>query len=622
MAEELYDFSGYVTRNDLLCSDGRTIRRDAFAHQDGTQVPLVWQHDRGNMNDIIGHVTLENRDDGVYGYGSLNNTELAHTAKELVQHKDITNMSIYANQLKQNGGDVLHGQIREVSLVVAGANPGAVIDVPYIKHSDGSMEELDEEGIIYTPDEFSIELSHADKPKSEAKSDDKGEIMADNNEGKEINVQDVLDSFTEDQKIVIGMMLDADEDNDDEYDDEYDDADESAEHDDYYEGEDVMKHNVFDDDTMSGNFLSHSEQLELEHSILEDAKRNGSLRDTVNDYIDEGYLQHDITNADGSAQTYGIADIDYLFPDAKSLNTPPAFIQRKNDWVAKVINGTHHTPFSRIKSMFANITMDEARAKGYIKGNRKKEEVFTLLKRTTDPQTIYKKQKMDRDDQIDITDFDVISWLKTEMRMMLDEEIARAILIGDGRMTSDEDHISHDHIRPIAFDDDLYTIKCPVETAADADESAKAKAFIRKAIKARKDYRGSGSPTLFTTEDQLADMLLIEDGIGHLLYQSEAALATAMRVSSIVTVPVMEGLKDADGNKVIGIAVNLADYNIGADKGGAVSMFEDFDIDYNQNKYLIETRCSGALTVPYSAMLFTEKAGSAKNTSTTSKTEG
>ena len=356
-----------------------------------------------------------------------------------------------------------------------------------------------------------------------------------------------------------------------------------------------MKHNVFEEDTPM-NSLSHAD-LQV---VFSDAKRLGSLKDAVEAHLEDGVLSHAIFNRDGSEATYGVADIDYLFPEARNLNNPPEFIKRDQDWVAKVMSSVHHTPFSRIKSQFANITMDEARAKGYIKGHLKKEEVFSLLKRTTDPQTVYKKQKLDKDDIIDITDFDVVAWIKSEMRVMLNEELARAFLVGDGRLTSDDDHISEDHIRPIYTDSDLFTIKVPV--ASGADSNATAKNFIRAAIKARKDYKGTGNPTLFTTEDMLTDMLLIEDGIGHLLYPTQSVLATTLRVKDIVTVPVMEG-QTRDGHALMGIIVNLTDYNVGADKGGEVNMFDDFDIDYNQQKYLIETRCSGALTKPFSAIV-------------------
>lgn len=569
---ERFDFSGWATRNDLKCSDGRTIRKDAFKDNNGQKVPLVWNHQHNEPFNVLGHALLENREEGVYAYCAFNDTEAGQNAKRLVEHGDVSALSIYANQLKQHGGDVIHGSIREVSLVLAGANPGAFID-SIICHG----EESEEEAIIYTGEDIS--LSHADneeikeeKPMEDTK---KVENKTDNK-----TVKDVFDTLTEEQKTVvyalIGQALESagktDDDND-EYDDEEDNN---------------MKHNVFDqDEMMQGNVLSHSDMEE----IFSDAKRTGSLK--------ESFLAH----AEG---TYGIDAIDTLFPEPKSMNTPPDFIKRDTNWVAGVINGVHHTPFSRIKSMFANITEDEARAKGYIKGKLKKEEVFTLLKRTTTPTTIYKKQKLDRDDIIDITDFDVVAWIKSEMRMMLDEEIARAILVGDGRLTSDDDHINEANIRPIWKDDDLYTIKTKITVGASATDDDKAKAVIKAAVKSRKNYKGSGNPVLYTTEDFLTNCLLLEDTQGYRLYKSEQDVATAMRVSRIVTVPVMENLTRTDSESkertLVGIIVNLNDYNVGADKGGAVNMFDDFDIDYNQQKYLMETRCSGALIKPYSAI--------------------
>ena len=569
---ERFDFSGWATRNNLKCSDGRTIRKDAFKDNNGQKVPLVWNHQHNEPFNVLGHALLENRDEGVYAYCAFNDTEAGQNAKRLVEHGDVSALSIYANQLKQHGGDVIHGSIREVSLVLAGANPGAFID-SIICHG----EESEEEAIIYTGEDIS--LSHAayeekekeDKPMEDPKKMEKSEKP----EGEK-TVKDVFDTLTEEQKTVvyalIGQALES-KDEPDENDDEEDNN---------------MKHNVFDqDETMQGNVLSHSDMEE----ILSDAKRTGSLK--------ESFLAH-------AEATYGIDQIDTLFPEPKSMNTPPEFIKRDTNWVAGVINGVHHTPFSRIKSMFANITEDEARAKGYIKGKLKKEEVFTLLKRTTTPTTIYKKQKLDRDDIIDITDFDVVAWIKSEMRMMLDEEIARAILVGDGRLTSDDDHINEANIRPIWKDDDLYTIKTKITVDASATDDDKAKAVIKAAVKSRKEYKGSGNPVLYTTEDFLTNCLLLEDTQGYRLYKSEQDVATAMRVSRIVTVPVMENLSRTDSESktrnLVGIIVNLNDYNVGADKGGAVNMFDDFDIDYNQQKYLMETRCSGALIKPYSAI--------------------
>lgn len=570
---ERFDFSGWATRNNLKCSDGRTIRKDAFKDNNGQKVPLVWNHQHNEPFNVLGHALLENREEGVYAYCAFNDTEAGQNAKRLVEHGDVSALSIYANQLKQHGGDVIHGSIREVSLVLAGANPGAFID-SIICHG----EESEEEAIIYTGED--IYLSHADneemkeeKPMEDTK---KVENKTDNK-----TVKDVFDTLTEEQKTVvyalIGQALESAGKTDDDDDNEYDDEEDTN-----------MKHNVFDqDEMMQGNALSHSDMEE----IFSDAKRTGSLK--------ESFLAH-------AVGTYGIDAIDTLFPEPKSMNTPPDFIKRDTNWVAGVINGVHHTPFSRIKSMFANITEDEARAKGYIKGKLKKEEVFTLLKRTTTPTTIYKKQKLDRDDIIDITDFDVVAWIKSEMRMMLDEEIARAILVGDGRLTSDDDHINEANIRPIWKDDDLYTIKTKITVGAAATDDDKAKAVIKAAVKSRKNYKGSGNPVLYTTEDFLTNCLLLEDTQGYRLYKSEQDVATAMRVSRIVTVPVMENLTRTDSESkertLVGIIVNLNDYNVGADKGGAVNMFDDFDIDYNQQKYLMETRCSGALIKPYSAI--------------------
>ena len=553
---EKYDFSGWATRNDIKCSDGRTIRKNAFKDNDGQTVPLVWNHSHNDPANVLGHALLENRDQGVYAYCTFNNSELGQTAKELVEHGDVTSLSIYANKLKQNGGDVIHGAIREVSLVLAGANPGAYIDSVMI-HG----EESDEEAVIFTGE--NISLSHAEsEPQPEEKTEEE-KTMA-----KEKTVQDVFNELTEEQKqVVYALIGQALEDAQDEED----------------EGDYEMKQNVFDNDEMnSGNVLSHSDMMD----IISDAKRYGSMKDS--------FLAH--------TQNYGIENVDFLFPDPENVNMPPTFIERDMGWVQKVMSGVHHTPFSRIKSMFADITADEARAKGYIKGNLKKEEVFTLLKRTTTPTTIYKKQKMDRDDVVDITDFDVIAWLKKEMRLMLDEEIARAILIGDGRLSSSDDKINETNVRPILTDEDLYTVKANITVASNATGSEKAKAFIDEVIRSRKDYKGSGNPTLFTTEDMVTECLLLEDSMGHKLYKSEAELATTLRVKEIVTVEVMEGVKDKNSHDVAGIIVNLADYNVGADKGGAVNMFDDFDIDYNQQKYLIETRCSGALIKPYSAI--------------------
>lgn len=556
-----FDFCGWATKANLLCSDGRIIRKDAFKHNDGQTVPLVWNHQHDDVNEVLGHALLENRDAGVYAYCKFNDTDSGQTAKLLVQHGDINALSIYANQLKQQGPNVMHGNIRELSLVLAGANPGASIE-SIIMHG----QETDEEAIIYTGE--SISLYHAEE------SEEKKEMA----EGakNEKTVADVFDTLNEEQKTVVYALIAQALSENDVTDDETEESEEKE----------VMKHNVFDQDDRQEEVLTHAAM----ETIISDGKRFGSLK--------ESFLAH--------ADEYGITNIDYLFPEEKSLNTPPEFIKRETGWVQKVMSGTHHTPFSRIKSMFADITEDEARAKGYIKGKLKKEEVFSLLKRTTTPTTIYKKQKLDRDDVNDITDFDVVAWLKSEMRMMLDEEIARAILVGDGRLASSDDKINEQNIRPVWKDDDLYTVKTPITVASNASDSDKAKEFIKAVIKSRKNYKGSGTPTLFTTEDVVTDCLLIEDTTGRRIYNSVADLATTLRVKEIVTVEVMENLSrtgsDDKTYKLLGLVVNLSDYNVGADKGGAINMFDDFDIDYNQQKYLIETRCSGALIKPYSAI--------------------
>ena len=573
---ETYDFSGWATRNDLKCADGRTIRRDAFKHNDGDVVPLVWNHQHDDPFNCLGQATLENKPEGVYAYCSFNNSESGKQARELVMHGDVKALSIYANHLSQNKrtGDVFHGDIKEVSLVLAGANPGALIE-DIIQHSDD--DDGDEQAIIYAGGAFDLEIRHSDIPKEEPMNPDEKLIHADPEPAEENDTEetigDILSTLNEKQMnavyAIVGQALEDGGATDDEYDEE---------------GDTEVKHNIFDNDIADqSNVLQHADM----EAILADGKRYGSLRE--------------------SALAHGIDGIDTLFPEPKNLNTPPDWITRKMDWVSKVMSGVHHTPFSRIKSMYADLTADEARAKGYIKGKLKKEQVFTLLKRTTTPTTIYKKQKLDRDDVIDITDFDVVAWLKTEMRFMLDEEIARAILVGDGRDGSSDDKINEMNIRPIWTDSDLYTIKATVTKKAGATEDDMAKAFIRTAIKSRKDYRGSGEPVLFTTEDMITNCLLLEDTTGRVIYDSIDKLRTVLRVREIIAVPVMEGLTrtDADDSKVhslMGIIVNLNDYNVGADKGGAVNMFDDFDIDYNAQKYLIETRCSGAMIKPYAAI--------------------
>ena len=656
-----FDFSGWATRNDLKCSDGRTIRKDAFKHNDGQKVPLVWNHQHNEAFNVLGHALLENRNEGVYAYCTFNDSESGRNAKELVEHGDITALSIYANHLKQDGGNVLHGDIREVSLVLAGANPGALIE-NVITHGDTS----EDEAVIFTGEEISLAhgdddedilstltedqrnavnflisqalknegedtASHADGDETIAdvwntlsekqknviyfiianltgnedgemsQSDENGETMT-HADGEE-TIADVWNTLSEKQKNVIYFII-AQLTEDGEMSQSDTNNGENNQNEESEGGENTM--NVFEQNgqQQNNNTLSHADM----ETILNDAKRLGSLK--------EAFLAHaegDIEYSPKTA-TYGIDGADWLFQEATNLNPTPSFIQRDMDWVQKVMRGVHHSPFSRIKSVFADITEDEARAKGYIKGKLKKNEVFTLLKRTTTPTTIYKKQKMDRDDLIDITDFDVVAWLKGEMRMMLDEELARAFLVGDGRLSSSDDKINELNIRPIWTDDDLFTIKKLVEVElASASESDIAKEFIRSVIKSRKDYKGSGNPVLFTTEDFLTDCLLLEDTTGRVIYDSVSKLASVLRVSDIVTVPVMEGLTrtttEGKTRNLLGIIVNLADYNVGADKGGAINMFEDFDIDYNQQKYLIETRCSGALTKPYSAIaLETENA--------------
>ena len=559
-----YDFSGWATRANLKCSDGRTIMRDAFKQNDGQKVPLVWNHQHDDPNEVLGHALLENREDGVYAYCSLNDTEAGKTAKLLIQHGDISALSIYANQLKQNMSNVVHGNIREVSLVLAGANPGASIQ-SVIQHG----ATIEDEAMIYTGEELSI--MHSDDPKPPVEKPEKPEKNTDEN-GETIG--DIFNTLDEKLKEIVYALIG-----------------EALENNNSEGGDNTMKHNVFDqsEEQNSENVLSHSEM----QTIIEDGKRFGSLK--------ESFLQH--------AEEYGIENIEYLFPEAKSLNTPPDFIKREMGWVQTVMSGVHHTPFSRIKSMFADITADEARARGYMKGKLKKEEVFGLLKRTTTPTTIYKKQKLDRDDVIDITDFDVVAWLKSEMRMMLEEEMARAILIGDGRLPSSDDKINEQNIRPIWKDEELYTIRGIVK-GDDSDKAALATEFIDQSVRSMTDYRGSGSPTAYMTAEMLTECLLLKDTNGKRIYSNENEVATAMRVSKIVTVPVMNNQTRKEGSDTYtlqAIIVNLNDYNVGADKGGAINMFDDFDIDYNQQKYLIETRCSGALTKPFSAIVLETK---------------
>lgn len=565
-----FDFSGYATRNDLRCSDGRTIRSGAFVDNDGGTVPLVWQHGHNSPDNVLGHALLENRNDGVYCYAKFNNGEQAKTAKELVKHGDVDSLSIFANKLTQRGGDVLHGNIVEVSLVLSGANPGARIDNVSLQHSDGSIEELDE-AVIFT----GLELSHADETEED---NSKEADVAD-----EETVADVLDTLTDKQKdavyYVIGQAIE------DAQQDDTDDTDDT-------DKEEAMHSNIFEgDDTLKGT----DDEIALAHSAVVDALEDARSHNLSS--FKDAFLQH--------AGTYGIDNIEVLFPDARTVTDEPTFIKRRTDWVSGVLNDAKHSPFSRIKSIHADITDDKARALGYTKGNRKKEEVFKLLKRVTTPTTVYKKQKFDRDDLIDITDLNVVAWVKKEMRLMLDEEIARALLIGDGRDISSQDKINEENIRPIWKDDSLYAIKVLLEKKVVGED------LVDAFVKSFADYEGTGLPKLYTTQTVVTELLLLKDKIGRRLYETKASLAAALGVSEIVEVPVMKGAaRDTKKNgkaDLIGIIVNLADYTIGADKGGEVNMFDDFDIDFNQFKYLLETRISGALTQPKTAIVIERK---------------
>ena len=575
MAYEGYDFGGYATRYGVPCADGRIIDKTAFLQNNGKKVPLVYNHQHNDISNVLGHAFLECREDGVYAYGYFNDTDRGIEAKNQVIHGDLDSLSIWANRLQESGNPprkhVAHGDIKELSLVLAGANPGAFIE-EIVAHSD----EEGYEAFIYSGD--SLELNH-----SEGDTEKEDKPMADTNKEQEPeskSAKEVFDEMTEEQKQVAMAIagqaveealkergIDPEKDDDD-------------------EGGEEMGHSCFDNTSEDTNVLSHDDMA----AIVKEAEKTGRMSDA--------FLAH------------GIENIEYLFPDAQTINGAPDFIKRNDEWVNDVMNNVHHTPFSRIKSVFADITEDEARAKGYIKGKLKKEEVFSLLKRTTTPQTIYKKQKIDRDDYIDIVDIDVVAWIKTEMRMMLDEEIARAILVGDGRLASSDDKISEDHIRPIWTDADLYTIKAAVNITKDSTSAEIAKAFIVEAIRSRVQYKGSGTPTLYAPDTIITECLLLEDKNGRMIYDTLDKLATVLRVSKIVTVPVMENLartKETFTYKLLGIIVNLKDYNVGADKGGAVNMFDDFDIDYNAMKYLIETRCSGAMIKPYGAIAIETK---------------
>ena len=588
-----YDFSGWATRNNIKCSDGRTIMKDAFKQNDGQKVPLVWNHQHDDPSEVLGHAVLENREDGVYAYCKFNDTESGQQAKALVKNGDVDKLSIYANKLKSQMNNVIHGCIREVSLVLAGANPGAYIDSVVIHGEDADAEE---EAIIYTDEDISLFIEHSDDNNDESEEkpnkEDKKEMSDKKDENEEKTVAEVFDTLNDEQKdavyAIIGQALEDAGVSDDEDEEEEDE-----------EGENNMKHNVFDNDE-NDEVLMHSEILS---EALDDAKRYGSLRDSV--------LEHAAIN--------NITDIDKLFPDATALNKEPIMIERDQSWVAKVMNDVKHTPFSRVKATFGRLTEPQARAKGYIKGNKKLDIQMAALNRVTTPTTVYIKNEIDRDDVVDITDFDVVAWQKKEMRKQLDKELARAFLLGDGRDVSDQSKINEQNIIPVIKDVSTFTINYTITDGVDYNQTGNSqsendsftKGIVRAALRARKEYKGSGKPTFYTTEDYLTDLLLIEDQNGRAIYDSAEKLATAMRVKEIVTIPEMEGDAYSD---VVGIIVNMNDYTAGADKGGSVNMFDDFDIDYNQMKYLMETRCSGALTVPYSAIVLKKAAGNQSNT--------
>ena len=586
------DFSGWATRNDTKCADGVTIRQNAFAEQSGKKVPLVWQHKHEEPVALLGHAYLENRPEGVYAYAYCNDTESGEHAKNVVRHGDVSNFSIFANKLKKIGQNVMHGTIREVSLVLAGANPGATIDVPYIEHVY-SDEDITEAYIYHDDDELYV--SH---------SDDGGKM--DNR-----TVGDVVDSMTDEQRDAMEFMIQASLEealshSDDEDDEEYVYVDEDGNVVDVDEEDDNVRHNVFENDydVYNDDYISHADFK----AVVEEASKSGrsSLEAALNDAFGEDVIQHAFpTNEGGGEQKYGMSNIGYLFPDYRMTEDMPGFIKRDTGWVSNFLNAAYRSPFSRIKSVFANITEDEARAKGYVKGKEKVEEVFILLKRVTAPCTVYKKQKIDRDDILDITSFDVVRLIKQEMRIMLDEEIARAALIGDGRAASHQDKIKEDGIRPIAKDASLYNIRLDLTAKNTDDATVRAQKFIDNIIRKRKEYKGTGMPTLYITEDMLADLQLMRDTTGRDLFTSVDQIANKLRVKEIVAVPVFDGFKLDVTKPLVGIIVNPYDYGFGTDKGGEVSMFDDFDIDFNQYKYLMETRCSGALRVPYSAITIT-----------------
>jgi hypothetical protein len=580
-----YDCSGWATKANTKCYDGLTIAEDAFKGCSGQTVPMVYNHDHSSLDNVIGHALLENRKGGVYAYAKFNDTPTGQTAKKCVENGDLNAFSIWANGLQKSGQVVKHGVIRELSLVLAGCNPGALIQ-EVVKHSADNMDDEGCEAFIFN-DPGSLSLEHGMDPEGNpleeavlAHSDDNKEDgkMAEETNGK--TLKEVYNSMTDEQKecchALVGLALE--EQDGDGGEDEEDESD--------------MKHNVFDKDAGKQTVLKHS--IDDINSIIKGAKTSGTLKAA---FDNAGVEQGEIDEL-----SHGIDNIDWLFPEDHLLDTTPRIIDKPDDWVSVVMGGVKHIPFSRFKSMFADLTPEDARAKGYVKGNYKIEEVFGLLRRSTGPTTVYKKQKLDRDDVSDINSFDVVSWLRNEMRYKLNRELALAYILGDGRQAASEDKIDENCIRPIFNDADLFTIKVQVATTGLSKVEDKYKAFIKQVIRSRKEYRGSGTPTMFTTEDALTEMLLLEDGMGRTLYADEAALARKLRVSKIVTVPEMDGRKGAKGGDLAAVIVNLSDYTVGAVKGGAVSMFDDFDIDYNAMKYLIETRCSGALTTPYSAM--------------------
>lgn len=622
---QTYDFCGWATRFNVGCSDGRTIMPGAFAHSDGAMVPLIWNHQHSGAENVVGKAVLEARDEGMYAYGFFNGTENGQIAKELVQHGDIDSLSIYANHLKESNGNVMHGEIREVSLVLAGANVEAKIeDVICHDEEDGQaaiiypgaigfefLEHSDEE-----EDEDSEELDQEENDDDDFDDDDSDDVSLEHADSDGESIEAIFNTLNEKQKLAVYMMLDAAANN---------------------EGDDTMKHNAFESTAQRPTI----DMKAFEQDVIKDIKRYGSVKEsflqhaaelneeynaTIAEMVEEGVLSHadgdpiDITSANfGSYFNSSMGQSPYLrdeydpmaigfrptaqemlLPEARELNSTPKFISRNMEWVAKVLNGVRSMPFSRIKCTFADITEDEARAKGYTKGKYKKNELFSLLKRTTSPCTIYKKKAIDRDDWIDVTDFDMIAWIKSEMTVMINEEKARAILIGDGRDINSDDHIDTNCIRPIVSDADLFVLRWGL---AKKNGAFDAKAFIDVCIKSRKNYKGAGRPTLFTTEDVLTEMLLLEDLNGHKLYKTEEEIKTAIRCSDIVTVPLLEGFKDASGKDVWGIIVNLSDYAVGTDVRGKRAMFDDFDIDYNKMKYLIEERFSGSLITPFSAIV-------------------